>query len=55
VAVAVSGSLHEAIEEIEKQYIKSALDATSGNKTEAANILGISVRQLHYKLKQYSL
>jgi len=54
-AEAISGSLHEAIEEIEKRYIKRALAETTGNKTEAANILGISVRQLHYKLKQYSL
>jgi len=48
-------TLDAAIAEIEKRYIKKALSEASGNRTEAAGILGISVRQLHYKLKQYSL
>ncbi len=54
-AVDVSGSLQDAVEEIEKRYIKNALAVSGDNKTEAAKVLGISVRQLHYKLKQYSL
>ena len=45
----------EAIEQLEKRYIESALAATDNNKTEAARILGISVRVLHYKIKQYQL
>jgi len=48
-------SLDGAVAEIEKRYIKKALAAAGGNKTAAAHILGISVRQMHYKLKQYSL
>jgi len=50
-----AGSLQEAVANIEKKYIKDALTAAGDNKTEAARILGISVRQLHYKIKQYSL
>ncbi len=50
-----SGSLQEAVEETEKLLIRKALAAANDNKTEAAKILGISVRQLHYKIKQHSL
>ena len=48
-------SLKDAVEEVEKRCIKNAMTSAGNNKTEAAKILGISVRQLHYKLKQYSL
>lgn len=48
-------TLQEAIEKIEKDYIEKALLTANNNKTEAAKILGISVRVLHYKLKQYRL
>jgi DNA-binding NtrC family response regulator len=48
-------ALKDAVEEVEKKCIKNAMNATGNNKTEAAKILGISVRQLHYKLNQYSL
>ncbi len=50
-----TGSLQEAVSDVEKRCIRHALAVTNDNKTEAAKILGISVRQLHYKLKQYSL
>ena len=45
----------EAIERLERRYIESALAAADNNKTEAARILGISVRVLHYKIKHYQL
>ena len=48
-------ALKDAVEEVEKQCIKNAMTIAGNNKTEAAKILGISVRQLHYKLNQYSL
>ncbi len=48
-------ALHDAVAEVEKKCIQNAMIATRNNKTEAARILGISVRQLHYKLNQYSL
>ncbi|MFI5293560.1 MAG: sigma-54-dependent transcriptional regulator [Thermodesulfovibrionales bacterium] len=48
-------SLENALSEIEKKYIKKALASSDNNKTEAARILGISARVLHYKIKKYSL
>jgi len=50
-----TAALKDAVEEVEKKCIKNAMTAAGNNKTEAAKILGISVRQLHYKLNQYSL
>ncbi len=44
-----------AVERLERTYIEKALAAADNNKTEAASILGISVRVLHYKVKQYGL
>ncbi len=48
-------SLEDALSEIEKKYIKKALASSDNNKTEAARILGISARVLHYKIKKYNL
>lgn len=45
----------DAIEQLERKYIADALDATGNNKTEAARILNLSVRALHYKIKKYKL
>lgn len=47
--------LQQAIESMEKSYIERALSIANHNKTEAARILGISVRVLHYKIKQYGI
>lgn len=40
--------------EVEKDLILNTLDHCLGNRTHAANILGISIRTLRNKLKQYS-
>jgi two-component system, NtrC family, response regulator AtoC len=48
-------NLRDAVEEVEKRLIRNILASTGDNKTETAKILGISVRQLHYKIKQYSI
>lgn len=45
----------EAVARLEKKYIRNALITANNNKTEAAKILGISVRVLHYKIKKYGL
>ena len=41
------------VEEAEKMLILKTLAATSNNKTRAAEILGISLKTLHNKLKEY--
>ncbi|NIQ95969.1 MAG: sigma-54-dependent Fis family transcriptional regulator, partial [Desulfuromonadales bacterium] len=48
-------SLKEANERLEKEYIRKALAATDGNRTQAAKILEISLRALQYKIKEYDL
>ena len=42
-----------SLKEMEKNVIFSALDQTNGNRTHAAEILGISVRTLRNKLNEY--
>lgn len=41
------------LKEVERNVIFRALDQTNGNRTHAANILGISVRTLRNKLNEY--
>lgn len=43
----------KTIEELEKEAIFNALDQTGGNRTRAAEMIGISRRTLIYKLKQF--
>lgn len=54
-AVEESVPFPEAMERLEREYIRNALAATKNNKTQAARMLGISVRVLHYKVKKYGL
>ena len=49
------GDLEGYLETIETQVIKAALEETRWNKTAAADLLGISFRQLRYKLKKIDL
>jgi len=42
------------VEEAEKGLILRTLEHTHNNKTRAAEILGISLKTLHNKLKEYS-
>jgi len=48
-------SLKLAIERLERDHIRRALQVTGGNRTRAAELLEISLRSLHYKLKEYGL
>ena len=48
-------NLDEYLGDIEKQLIENALKETRFNKTEAAKKLGISFRQLRYKLNKYGI
>jgi DNA-binding NtrC family response regulator len=41
------------VDEAERQLILMTLESTHNNKTRAAEILGISLKTLHNKLKEY--
>jgi len=43
-------SLDIILEEIERAYLKKALDCSNGSKNKAAELLGISFRSLRYRL-----
>ncbi len=47
--------LESYLEELEKEAILKALEATRYNKTAAAEKLGISFRALRYRLKKLGL
>jgi DNA-binding NtrC family response regulator len=47
--------LTEAVDDFERRAILQALDETDDNKAEAARRLGISERNLWYKLKKHGL
>lgn len=48
-------SLKNAVTRMEREYIRKALVATSGNQTQAAKLLEISLRGMLYKMKEYGL
>jgi DNA-binding NtrC family response regulator len=50
---AVHVGVGTTVEEAEKMLILKTLEATNNNKTRAAEILGISLKTLHNKLKEY--
>ena len=41
------------LRDLEQQYILQTLGSVNGNRTQAARLLGISLRCLQYKLKAY--
>ena len=43
------------LEQIEKAAIIRALDVTKGNREKAAQLLGIGLRTLYRKIKEYGL
>lgn len=50
-----SDALKLAKDEVDKHYFKIALTATNNNKTRAAKMLGISLRQFQYRAKSLGL
>ncbi len=50
-----SSSPDVSLMEVEKQTILRTLEATEGNKSEAARRLGITRKTLHKKLKSYGI
>ncbi|MFN7401343.1 MAG: helix-turn-helix domain-containing protein, partial [Alphaproteobacteria bacterium] len=49
-----SDLIGRTVGEVERELILDTLDHCLGNRTQAAQILGISIRTLRNKLKQYS-
>ena len=47
------GDQFPTLGEVEKRLIYLALKKTGGNRNEAANLIGINVRTLRNKLKEY--
>ncbi len=50
-----SENLNEQVEELEKKLIYDSLKKTKGNQTQAGKLLGITERNLRYKLKKYGI
>lgn len=48
------GMIGRTVDSVEKELILGTLDHCLGNRTHAANILGISIRTLRNKLNQYN-
>ncbi len=53
--IAEVDSLEEYLEEIEKKAIVQALERTKWNRTAAAKLLGMTFRQLRYRLKKLGI
>jgi DNA-binding NtrC family response regulator len=47
--------LESALAEQERRYIRQALEQAEGNMTRAAELLGISFRQIRYKIKKLKI
>ena len=54
-AVGVEPGQFATMEELERVHIRQALEKTGGNRTKAAELLGIGLRTLHRKLKGYQV
>ncbi|HNV68434.1 MAG TPA: sigma-54 dependent transcriptional regulator [Candidatus Ozemobacteraceae bacterium] len=51
----VDGSLGETIDRIEQELVMRALESAQGNHSRAAEMLGVTRQNLHYKIKKYRL
>jgi len=50
-----TGALKNRVAELERQLIREALERAGGNRTKAAEDLGIYRRLLYAKIKEYGL
>jgi two-component system response regulator PilR (NtrC family) len=48
-------ALDSILEEIERAYLRKALDCTNGNKNKASDLLGISFRSIRYRLDKLGI
>ncbi|MFA6599357.1 MAG: helix-turn-helix domain-containing protein, partial [Ignavibacteriaceae bacterium] len=49
------GTLVEVVEALEKKLITTALAKSGGNQTQAGKLLGLTERNLRYKLQKYGI
>ena len=54
-ATSVGGDLADHVEDVQRQAIVEALEKTRYNKTAAAKLLGLSFRQLRYRIKKLGI
>jgi two-component system, response regulator FlrC len=54
-AAVTRGLVGRTVSDVERDLILDTLDHCLGNRTHAANILGISIRTLRNKLREYSV
>ncbi len=47
--------LNMTVEDLEKEYIRSALVKCRGKKSETAQVLGLGIKQLYNKMERYDL
>ena len=52
---ALAGRLGEQVEDVQRQAIVDALEKTRYNKTAAAKLLGLSFRQLRYRINKLGI
>jgi DNA-binding NtrC family response regulator len=52
---AVSASAGVAIRDVERAHLESTLEMTRGNRTQAAEMLGISIRTMRNRIREYGL
>jgi DNA-binding NtrC family response regulator len=45
----------KTLQEVEKEHILLALELSNGNKTKAANLLGVSIKTIYNKINTYNL
>jgi two-component system response regulator PilR (NtrC family) len=54
-AAGVTGKLGDQVEDVQRQAILEALEKTRYNKTAAAKLLGLTFRQLRYRIKKLDI
>ncbi len=52
---ATSGRLGDQVDDMQRQAIVEALEKTRYNKTQAAKLLGLTFRQLRYRIKKLGI
>ena len=48
-------SMEQAVSDYERSLIENALEASRGNRTQAARLLNITPRIINYKIRKYSI